>query len=79
MHLKGAFLSLQTEVQRGCHSIFSHQLWRKKATDDLFLPVFPFLLGKKRGIFQHLLGGWGIRDTAQVSRLLLAGIVGIQL
>ena len=32
-------LSLAYEVQRECHSIFSHQLWRKKATDDLFSPV----------------------------------------
>ena len=35
---------------------------------------FPFLL-EKRDIFQRWLGGWGIRDTAQVSQLLLAGIV----
>ena len=32
-------LSLAYEVQRGCYSIFSHHLWRKKATDDLFSPV----------------------------------------
>ena len=34
----------------------------------------PFCL-KKRDIFQYWLGGWEIRDTAQVSHLLLAGIV----
>ena len=37
-------LSLAFEVQRGCYSIFSHQLWRKKATDDLFSPVLIIII-----------------------------------
>ena len=38
--------------------------------------LFPFLL-KKRDIFQYWSGGMGIRDPAQLSQLLLLGILAV--
>ena len=64
-------LILQSRTSVGTRSKFSLPSTFNVDNQVIF---FPFLL-EKRNIFQHGLGGLGIRDTAQVFQLLLVGIV----